>query len=196
MTSLAVSGAPRRSDQRMSARGFVWLGLAVVLAVALAIGASRSGASATSTQRAATIDSALRCPSCEDLSVADSSSASAVEIRRIVLQKVRQGESTTQIETFLESRYGVGILLSPPASGISAAVWVVPLLAVMGGIVGLGVVFWRRRRVVPAQVAGEDRALVEEALALAHAREKGSEGDPLADDGSIERSTTTGGEMR
>jgi len=93
-----------------------------------------------------------------------------VAIRQIVATRVRQGESTSQIEGFLEARYGAAILLSPPASGLSALVWVVPLAAVGAGLVGLGVFFWRRRRVEPAQIAEEDRLLVGQAMALSRAR--------------------------
>jgi cytochrome c-type biogenesis protein CcmH len=142
-----------------------WGVLAVVLAVALAIGASRPGSSPSPSQRAAAIDAGLRCPSCEDISVADSSAATAVAIRELVAQRVHQGQSTGQIEGFLESRYGASILLEPPASGLSAAVWIAPLVAVGVALVALGVLFWRRRRVESVSVRDEDRARVEAALA-------------------------------
>ncbi len=141
----------------------------MVLAVALAIGASRPNASSTAAQRAAAIDSDLRCPSCEGISVADSSAPAAVAIRRAVAARVSEGQSTAQIEGFLEGRYGLGILLRPPASGLSAAVWVVPLAAVTVGVLGLVVFFWRRRRVDPVPVTVEDRVLVEDAMTSARA---------------------------
>ncbi|MGA2037024.1 MAG: cytochrome c-type biogenesis protein [Acidimicrobiales bacterium] len=142
-----------------------WAVLAVVLAVALAFGVSRPDESSTAAQRAAAIDADLRCPSCEVISVSDSSASTAVAIRQVVAARVREGQSTAQIESFLESRYGLGILLRPPASGLSAAVWVVPIAAVAVGVLGLGAFFWRRRRIEPVQVAAEDRDLVEDAMA-------------------------------
>ena len=149
----------------MSRRTLAWSVLALVLSAALTIGAGRPGGSSTASQRANAIDSALRCPSCEDVSVAASRAAAAVAIRRIVAQRVNEGQSTAQIESFLESRYGVGILLRPPASGLSAAVWVVPLVALGAGLVALGVFFWHRRRLEPSSVDDQDRALVDAALA-------------------------------
>jgi cytochrome c-type biogenesis protein CcmH len=142
-----------------------WAFLGVVLAVALAIGASRPAPAPSDSRRAAAIDSALRCPSCDGISVANSSASTAVAIRRVVAQRVRSGESTAQIETYLESRYGPGILLDPPATGGTAVVWIAPLLAVIVGGSGLGVFFWRRRRPPAAVAGGDDGALVEEALA-------------------------------
>jgi cytochrome c-type biogenesis protein CcmH len=81
---------------------------------------------------------------------------------------VRAGESDQQIEQYLVSRYGPSILLRPPTTGLTAVVWVVPVLAAVGGLGGLGLFFWRRRRPVGVSVTTEDRALVERAIAAAH----------------------------
>jgi len=148
---------------RWPVRRFVWVALGVAVVVALAFGSYRPGRQ-TAAQRASAIEADLRCPSCEDISVADSSAATAVAIRQVVTTRVGEGESTAQIEGFLESRYGVGILLRPPTSGLSVAVWIVPLVAVALAAVGLGAFFWRRRGGELAPVAAEDRDLVEEAM--------------------------------
>jgi cytochrome c-type biogenesis protein CcmH len=142
----------------------VWVALVLVLAAALAFAASRGGGPLTASQRADAIDAGLKCPSCEAISVRDSSAPTAVAVRQVVLARVRAGQSDQQIDDYLVSRYGPSILLSPPASGLTTVVWVVPLLAAAGGVIGLGAFFWRRRRLVPASVTAEDRALVDRAL--------------------------------
>ncbi len=106
--------------------------------------------------------------------MAASSAPAAVAIRKIVARRVSGGQSTAQIESFLESRYGVGILLRPPTSGLSAAVWIAPSVAVGAGLLGLGVFFWRRRRLEPSTVPDEDRALVDAALGRTRARATGT----------------------
>jgi cytochrome c-type biogenesis protein CcmH len=150
---------------RRVATAAVWVALAVVLAVALAFGASRGAGTQTPAERAAALDGILKCPSCDGISVADSSAATAAAVRQVVLARVRQGQSDQEIEQYLVSRYGPSILLRPPTTGITAVVWVVPLVAAVGGLGGLGFFFWRRRRPVTASVTAADRALVDRALA-------------------------------
>jgi cytochrome c-type biogenesis protein CcmH len=126
-----------------------WLGplaLVVVLAVALVVGSGVGGHPATAAQRAEALDAQLRCPSCEDVSVADSGAASAVAVRRQVLRLVQEGSSDQAIEASLEARYGPTILLRPPARGLTSLVWLLPALAGGAAVVGLVVLFSRRSR--------------------------------------------------
>lgn len=119
----------------------------VVLAVALAIGSGvGSSAPPTGAQRAGAIDSQVRCPSCADISVAQSSAASAIAVRHEVSRLVAAGESDQAVERRLVGQYGPSILLAPPESGLSALVWLIPLVAGLLAVGGLGVFFWRRSR--------------------------------------------------
>jgi cytochrome c-type biogenesis protein CcmH len=139
--------------------------MVVVLTASLVVGARQPGPGPDAAQRVARIDAALRCPSCEDVSVAQSSAPAALAIRRIVAARVAAGQSDADVEAYLVSRYGAGILLRPSASGGTRALWVLPVLAVAVAGGGLGAFFWRRRRVAPAEPSAEDRDLVAEALA-------------------------------
>jgi cytochrome c-type biogenesis protein CcmH len=98
------------------------------LAVALAPRAAGDGA------RIARLESLVRCPSCEDLSVAQSNATAAIAVRHEIVADVRRGLSDNRILTSLEDVYGTSILLSPPTSGIGALLWIGPAL------VGIGVV--------------------------------------------------------
>ncbi len=145
--------------------GPVWVVLALVFVAALAFGASHGGGTPTAAQRAAALDAVLKCPSCDGISVADSSASTAAAVRQVVAVRVREGQSDQQIEQYLVGRYGPSILLRPPTTGITAVVWVVPLVAAAGGLGGLGFFFWRRRRPLTSPVTAEDRALVDQAMA-------------------------------
>jgi cytochrome c-type biogenesis protein CcmH len=131
----------------MSRRRFpLWTLLGAVLLVALVIGSGvfRSGAP-TPAQRAYAIESVVRCPSCEDLSVADSTAQTAVTVRAAVVHQLAQGRTNQQIEDYLVARYGSSIVLDPPASGWSLLVWLLPILGGLIAVTALVVVLVRRR---------------------------------------------------
>jgi len=147
-------------------RWLPWTVLAVVLAVALVIGSGARSSSESASQRVDRIARDVRCPSCSGLSVAESDAPTAVAVRQLITDRVRAGRSDGSIETELVRSYGSAILLRPPASGVAAVVWVVPVVAGAAGVIALVVVF-RRRRLRAGQeapVSDEDRALVEQAL--------------------------------
>lgn len=135
--------ARRRSHRR-------WASVAlpvVVLAIALVIGSGAgAGGRPTDTQRAAALDTQIRCPSCEDLSVAQSSAPEAVAVRRQVARLVRAGRSDAQIEQVLVGEWGPTILLRPPDSGLTAVIWIAPVVLAVGAFGAVGVLFWRRAR--------------------------------------------------
>jgi cytochrome c-type biogenesis protein CcmH len=139
--------------------------LVVVVVVALGVGGSRSHPPLTLSQRVNAIDTLVRCPSCDGISVADSSASTAVAIRQAVTSRVRAGQSDDQIDAFLVSRYGPSILLRPPVRGWTAWVWVIPPVALVAAVAGMVTVLWRRRHRAATAVSVEDRALVHEALA-------------------------------
>lgn len=81
--------------------------------------------------RIAHLESIVRCPSCDDLSVAESDQTSALAVRHEIAQRVHQGKSDNEILTSLEKVYGTSILLSPPTSGLGILLWLVPLLGLL-----------------------------------------------------------------
>ena len=145
------------------------VGLAViVLVVATGAGLRRAQmdpSSETTTAQIQAVESTLRCPTCQGLSVADSPSPIAAEMRRIVVRQVAAGRSPQQIRGYFTARYGDWILLSPPLAGIGWVVWLAPAAVLVVGVGGLGW-FLRRRSRVPAGADATPAQLlaVEEAL--------------------------------
>lgn len=150
---------------RVGSSRLVWAALAVVVIVALVLGSGLGAGSGRpdAAQRIAQLDSVIGCPSCADLSVAESSAGTAVAIRQFVATQVHAGASSRAIEAAVEAGYGASIVLSPPTSGPDVLVWVLPLVAVLAGLGGLAVMFVRRRG-PSAELSEADRALVDEAL--------------------------------
>jgi cytochrome c-type biogenesis protein CcmH len=110
-------------------RSFSLWCVALLAVAALAIALRPSGSSEAS--RIAHLESLVRCPSCDDLSVAVSNQTSAIAVRHEIAAKVHAGESDDKILTSLEDVYGTSILLSPPTSGLGILLWLVPLLGVL-----------------------------------------------------------------
>ena len=119
----------------------------LVLVVALVIGAGVfSSTPETAAQRAAAIETGVRCPSCTDVSVADSDATTAVAVRHQIQSMVDAGRSTAAIDQVLVSEYGQTILLVPPDTGGIPLIYVVPLVLGAGTLVTVGILFWRRTR--------------------------------------------------
>jgi len=92
------------------------------------------------------IASRLRCPVCQGLSVADSSSEAAVMFQRRIRELVAAGYTEDQINDYFVDRYGQWILLDPPARGLNVLLWIGPaLLGGLGTAWAAGVVIqWRK----------------------------------------------------
>ncbi len=134
----------------------------VAVAVILAV---RPVAEPSATQRADALAAELRCPDCQGLSVADSPTASAREIRRQIDELIAGGATDDEVRAHFVARYGEWIRLAPSAG----AAWVIPFLAVVAGVLLLGAWLGRRRPAASTAVpipADERRRLHEEAEAL------------------------------
>jgi len=81
------------------------------------------------------LENLVKCPSCDDLSVANSNATSAIAVRHEIVSLVKKGESDTAILTSLEDTYGTQILLSPPTTGLGTLLWLLPVVVVLAGVV-------------------------------------------------------------
>jgi cytochrome c-type biogenesis protein CcmH len=103
----------------------------------------------------------LRCVVCQSLSVADSPSETANQMRGVIRERLAAGETPQQIKAYFVDKYGLWILLEPPRQGFSLLVWVVPYLGLLGGLVLVGLVVWRwshRPRTGPVEAHPVDEA--------------------------------------
>lgn len=128
------------------------LALALVLAPAGAQDQAPAGAANAVAQdsavnaQARALSSALRCPVCQGQSLQDSEAPLAGQMRELIRDKLRQGESPQQVRDYFVSKYGEWILLQPEAHGLNLAVYVLPVLGLLlgGGALVLAARRWTR----------------------------------------------------
>ena len=150
--------ASRLADQL--ARPWGWAVLGAVAVALLALG-SVHPALPSAQQRIAELESVIKCPSCADLSIAQSNDPVAAAVRAEVVRLVGAGASDAAVERRVVAQFGSTVLLVPPGHGIDAALWVLPVVALASGAGGIALVLLRRRRASPPPAASaEDEALV------------------------------------
>jgi cytochrome c-type biogenesis protein CcmH len=143
-TPAPASKAGRSALSLLASRP-AWVLVAVVAIIALAVGSVHPRGPSAAT-RIAQLDSVIKCPSCVDLSIAQSDAPIAVALRGDVAGWVHGGLSDARIEQLVVARFGEEVLLVPSGSGADVLLWVLPTVLVGGGGALLGVYLWRRRR--------------------------------------------------
>lgn len=131
-------------------RNIVTVVLMVVMAATVIVLVATSP---TEADRVETIGSRIKCPVCQGESIADSPSQMARDMMALVEERVADGASDGAIVDELLFSYSGAVLLDPPASGSTLALWLSPVVAI---IVGAGVIVWWRRH--PVLVDQEDGA--------------------------------------
>jgi cytochrome c-type biogenesis protein CcmH len=116
-----------------------------MVAAAFALAMRPTDRPLTAAQRADRVAAGLRCPVCQGLSVKDSDSSTARDIRADIRRRIDAGQAPAEVRRAYVDRYGQWILLRPRSSGFDSLVWAVPAGAVAAGAVVLGAAFWRWR---------------------------------------------------
>jgi cytochrome c-type biogenesis protein CcmH len=145
---------------------------AALLAIAAALVIAARPHELTADERVDRITAELRCPVCQGLSVKDSPSETARQMRDLVAERVREGKSDAEIESEFRAAYGDWVLLSPPIVSWSGLVWLAPLAALAAGVI---LATARVRGVRPMSIA-EPSAAQLAALRERVAREEAAEG--------------------
>jgi cytochrome c-type biogenesis protein CcmH len=104
-----------------------------VAAAAAALG-QNAGADADLEARTTAVASTLRCPVCQGESIQDSPSQLAQQMRAVVRERLRSGESPEQVKAYFVGRYGEWILLEPRMTGLNIILYVLPVILVLGGL--------------------------------------------------------------
>ena len=112
--------------------------------------------------RARALSKELRCMVCQNESIDDSGAPLAHDIRVLVRERIKAGDSDRQVLDFLVARYGEFVLLRPRLSWHTVALWgLPPAVLLVGGVVIL--MDLRRRRTAQAEEEKANLSVAEEA---------------------------------
>lgn len=99
--------------------------------------------------RAHRLAQSLRCPVCQNQTLAESNAPVALDLREQIQAQVAAGRSDDEVRAFMVQRFGDFVLYEPPRTPQTLLLWFGPFILLGGG----GLVLWRRLRAGPA--AGE-----------------------------------------
>jgi cytochrome c-type biogenesis protein CcmH len=86
--------------------------------------------------RARALSQELRCLVCQNQSIDDSDALLARDLRLLLRERLKSGDSDQQVLDFLVARYGEFVLLRPPLGWHTVLLWLTPgLLLAIGAIV-------------------------------------------------------------
>ena len=129
-----------------------------------------AGAAAASEQRPtlAELEGELICPTCQT-TLDQSGAPVADQMRAIIRERIRAGDTKSEIKDRLVADYGPEVLAAPPKRGFDLLAWVLPVLGLAVAAILVGAAAWRWSRaggeaVAAAAAAGPGSAALEPEL--------------------------------
>ena len=141
--------------------------LTVVLIVALALPAAAVQPDEVLSDpaleaRARALSLQLRCMVCQNQSIDDSDAPLARDLRILVRERLKAGDTDSQIREFLVARYGQFVLLQPEKNYRTALLWLSPLLVLLAGGLVLLRFFGRPRTLTVKPLTAAERKRLKE----------------------------------
>jgi cytochrome c-type biogenesis protein CcmH len=143
-----------------------WLSLWIVLAASVLLAPAAQAVlpdeilpDATLEARARALSKDLRCMVCQNQSIDDSEAPLARDLRVLVRERLKAGDTDQQVIDFLVARYGEFVLLNPRFTWHNLLLWLGPPGLLLGG--GIVLLLLARRR--PAPSGGDKLTPAEEA---------------------------------
>ena len=120
--------------------------LSLFLCLTLLAAIACASREATIDERAYALDRQLMCPVCDGQTVDQSNAQVSLDMKGVIREKLRAGESENEILDYFAARYGDSVLASPPTTGFSIVVWVVPPAALLLSVAFLTVIMRRMKK--------------------------------------------------
>ncbi len=102
--------------------------------------------------RARALQKELRCMVCQGESIDESNAPLAADLRALIREHIKAGESDAAIKQFLVARYGDFILMRPPFDANTYALWLTPFVVLIAAM-GVAIFVVRRAAKAPQNAA-------------------------------------------
>lgn len=106
----------------------------------------------------------LRCPKCQNQSIADSDAPLALDLRERVYQMTKDGASRDEILDFMRSRYGDFVHYKPPMNATTMVLWWGPGLVLLLGVATI-IYRVRQQRQEPDRLSAVEQQRLDELMA-------------------------------
>ncbi len=115
--------------------------------------------------RARALSSQLRCMVCQNQSIDDSNAELARDLRLLVRERLKNGDSDTAVIDYVVSRYGEFVLLNPRLRGETLLLWGAPIVLFLAGATAM-ILFVRKRggKATGTPLSDAEKAELESAL--------------------------------
>ena len=115
--------------------------------------------------RARALSSQLRCMVCQNQSIDDSNAELARDLRLLVRERLKNGDSDTAVIDYVVSRYGEFVLLNPRLRGETLLLWGAPIVLFLAGATAM-ILFVRKRggKATGTPLSEAEKAELESAL--------------------------------
>ena len=114
--------------------------------------------------RARALSQQLRCLVCQSESIDDSNADLAHDLRVLVRDRLKAGDSDADVLAYLRARYGDYVLLNPPVERATWLLWFGPGAVLLVVLAGVGIAARRRKPVVAPPLDREERARLDALL--------------------------------
>jgi len=102
------------------------------------------------------VASELRCPVCQDETIAVSQAGVSVDLKNQIREQLRQGATEAQIKQYMVQRYGDFILYNPPVKTTTWLLWFGPFLLMLAGLIVLYYTLNKRNKTMALPVGRSD----------------------------------------
>ena len=115
-------------------------------------------------QRARDISRHLRCLVCQNQSIDDSNADLAHDLRVLVRERLKAGDTDQQVIDYIVARYGDFVLLKPPVNDETLPLWLGPFVLLLLGAIGIAIYYARRTGQAPPPLSAAERKKLDELL--------------------------------